>query len=940
MPDEPASAEPGSSSDSEEEGDGCAPSDLGGVTWKEAVELHAKRRGGATTVGKANGLEGEDESDEDEDDDDDDDEEESSDELQEEEEGEEEVCNQRDTEPNEDDVSPDAEAQSGEMVAAAEEKEGPVNSTFHPRQSVRENEESPVGDVLKTGTQASLWSPYSFSLKTPSVPFFPEPFVPDDIKPKTTCPNTDPASTCPAAPSMSPTATSTPQLNPVPSTEPPPTAQPETLNTDTPTDEEGVTLKVCMRTVEVRKSSVPELGPQGRGETGPSQPLSRGSTGDLNRSSACRQNGTSSSKNHVPNSSPLTPPATPPPAPPDEEPASLLPGNHPVPLEAEPTAAATPVEVSQEAHGSFLESVDEIPFADDDDDDEVEGEGDTNTLRARDQTFFTPPKSHAPPDPPLRRVESWESDTRTSSGTESAVEASAIGVAEERIRSIGKSIKSPALREAMEQQLRRMKTATIPRRESSTAASSPSAEDSGKNRTSSTTAWSHSAEDSGKNRALSTTAWSHSAEDSGKNRALLTTAWSHSAEDFGKNRASSTTAWSHSAEDSGKNRTSLTGAWSHSVEDSQKNGASSTAASSPSAKDSGKNKVLSTASIPARETKKQVPASQVRVVPGQGAGQSSRILAVSSRSSAGSTSEKCPSVLRPPKDEPKEAEPEEAPPKHGSVFKAVSTGHRKDTKHNQSQRSSDPANDATIPANDRLLQGQSSDRHKKPSLSEDSDLSCDEVLEKSPSKADSSVYIAHALAFRKGYGLKKAYTEEELNARLTLRVQRAARRQAKREELKRLHRAQIIQRQLEQVEVKQRYLEERGVAVEKALRGEAGMGKEDDPRLMHEWFTLVQEKNSLVRYESELMIFARELELEDRQSRLQQDLRERMAVDDHLKSEEQLEEERRILGEMLEVVEQRDALVALLEEQRLREKAEDQDLEAAMLTKGFNLNWA
>lgn len=32
----------------------------------------------------------------------------------------------------------------------------------------------------------------------------------------------------------------------------------------------------------------------------------------------------------------------------------------------------------------------------------------------------------------------------------------------------------------------------------------------------------------------------------------------------------------------------------------------------------------------------------------------------------------------------------------------------------------------------------------------------------------------------------------------------------------------MIQRQLEQVEEKQRQLEERGVAVEKALRGEAG----------------------------------------------------------------------------------------------------------------------
>ncbi|KAL0962678.1 hypothetical protein UPYG_G00343880 [Umbra pygmaea] len=195
--------------------------------------------------------------------------------------------------------------------------------------------------------------------------------------------------------------------------------------------------------------------------------------------------------------------------------------------------------------------------------------------------------------------------------------------------------------------------------------------------------------------------------------------------------------------------------------------------------------------------------------------------------------------------------------------------------------------------------------------------------------------------------------EDELDARLTRRVQRAARKQAKQEQLKRLHRAQMIQRQLEQVEVKQRQLEERGVAVEKALRGEADywgdsndsdeldvhlgvMGRQDDPALMQQWFKLVQQKNCLMRYESELMIFARELELEDRQSRLQQELRERMAVDDRLKPEAELAEEKLILGEMLEVVEQRNALVSLLEEQRLAESQEDRDLEAVMLSRGLN----
>uniref|UniRef100_A0A4W5KE17 F-actin monooxygenase n=1 Tax=Hucho hucho TaxID=62062 RepID=A0A4W5KE17_9TELE len=106
--------------------------------------------------------------------------------------------------------------------------------------------------------------------------------------------------------------------------------------------------------------------------------------------------------------------------------------------------------------------------------------------------------------------------------------------------------------------------------------------------------------------------------------------------------------------------------------------------------------------------------------------------------------------------------------------------------------------------------------------------------------------------------------------------------QAKRDQLKRLHRAQVIQRQLEEVGEKQRDLEERGVTIEKVLRGEApdkGDGLSDEHELLQMWFKLVLEKNKLARYEEELVIFAQELELEDRQSQLQTDLRRRMSVD-------------------------------------------------------------
>ncbi|XP_051740310.1 F-actin-monooxygenase mical2b isoform X2 [Ctenopharyngodon idella] len=163
--------------------------------------------------------------------------------------------------------------------------------------------------------------------------------------------------------------------------------------------------------------------------------------------------------------------------------------------------------------------------------------------------------------------------------------------------------------------------------------------------------------------------------------------------------------------------------------------------------------------------------------------------------------------------------------------------------------------------------------------------------------------------------------------------------QTKRDQLKRLHRAQVIQRQLEEVEEKQRALEEKGVALEKVLRGETGDDSTDETALLQTWFKLVLEKNKLSRYEAELMIFAQELELEDTQSRLQQDMRRRMDTEDCKKSASELVEEQSLLVEIMKVVEKRDKLVSLLEEQRLKEKAEDRDLESMILSRGYQFHW-
>ncbi|TRZ21313.1 hypothetical protein HGM15179_005839 [Zosterops borbonicus] len=198
------------------------------------------------------------------------------------------------------------------------------------------------------------------------------------------------------------------------------------------------------------------------------------------------------------------------------------------------------------------------------------------------------------------------------------------------------------------------------------------------------------------------------------------------------------------------------------------------------------------------------------------------------------------------------------------------------------------------------------------------------------------------------YSTSSSDEEFESKPSLTPKTKRAIRKRRKleketkqlikQEELKRLHKAQAVQRQLEELEERQRALEKFGVKLERELRGEADSGTKDENQMLHEWFELVMEKNKLMRYESELLIIAQELELEDHQSRLEQKLREKMAIDDSLKDEMDLNEEAEIFTEMMKVVEERDRLVCALEEQRVKERAEDQHFESLILSTGYQLS--
>ncbi|GIX74346.1 protein-methionine sulfoxide oxidase mical3a [Caerostris extrusa] len=149
------------------------------------------------------------------------------------------------------------------------------------------------------------------------------------------------------------------------------------------------------------------------------------------------------------------------------------------------------------------------------------------------------------------------------------------------------------------------------------------------------------------------------------------------------------------------------------------------------------------------------------------------------------------------------------------------------------------------------------------------------------------------------------------------RAQRILQKVQRKYVLKRLRNAQEIQRRLEELDIQQKELEQRGVEVEKMLRGEGNRSGKAESELMQEWYTLVHTKNKLTREEQELLIRLKDLELEDRHSKLQQDFTQRMAEDSQ-KNATQLIEERKILDEMLKIVDRRNELVAVLEQLRLR----------------------
>ncbi|NWI59860.1 MILK1 protein, partial [Calyptomena viridis] len=130
-------------------------------------------------------------------------------------------------------------------------------------------------------------------------------------------------------------------------------------------------------------------------------------------------------------------------------------------------------------------------------------------------------------------------------------------------------------------------------------------------------------------------------------------------------------------------------------------------------------------------------------------------------------------------------------------------------------------------------------------------------------------------------------------------------------------------------------LEHRGVALEEKLRSAENDNPEDS--LLVDWFKLIHEKHMLVRHESELIYIFKQQNLEQRQSDVEYELRcllNKPVEKDW--TDEDRGREKVLMKELVTIIEQRNAIVNCLDEDRQREEEEDKMLEAMIKRREFH----
>ncbi|XP_051560756.1 MICAL-like protein 2 isoform X2 [Myxocyprinus asiaticus] len=137
-----------------------------------------------------------------------------------------------------------------------------------------------------------------------------------------------------------------------------------------------------------------------------------------------------------------------------------------------------------------------------------------------------------------------------------------------------------------------------------------------------------------------------------------------------------------------------------------------------------------------------------------------------------------------------------------------------------------------------------------------------------------------------------------------------------------------IMKELKEIEMNLNELEKRGVELEKQLRQCDEEGQEDTLMndLMVDWFNLIRNKQVSMRRESELVYIARTQDLEEEQPSVEAELRRLLEKPEHLKTFWDRKREEELMAKLVDIVNDRNAIVEGLDEDRLREEEEDEQL--------------